>query len=172
MMQASRFQTPLGEIRLLASARGLTAMYFPRQADRIEARLAPGGLRRGHGNIPLLQAEAFLACYFDGDLDYAPEIALDLRGTPFQVSVWRALEAIEPGSTETYGQLAIRLGRPKAVRAVAAAVGQNPVSILLGCHRVIGADGALTGYAGGLSAKRYLLDHERRYLGEPGVGAA
>ena len=169
MMQASKFQSPLGEIRSLATSRGLAAVYFPRQAERIEARLSPGGLQRGHGNISLLQAEAFLACYFDGDLDYAPEIALDLRGTPFQVSVWRALEAIEPGSTETYGQLATRLGRPKAIRAVAAAVGQNPVSILLGCHRVIGADGALTGYAGGLSAKRYLLDHERRYRDGPGV---
>ena len=165
-MQASKFRTPIGELRMMASRRGLAALYFPQQAERLESRLAPEGLRRGHGNIFLLQAEAFLACYFEGDLEYSPEIPLDLSGTDFQVSVWRALTGISPGLTESYGGLAASMGQPTAVRAVAAAVGKNPVSILLGCHRIVGVGGQLTGYAGGLSAKRFLLDHERRHCAD------
>ncbi len=171
-MQVSRFSAPVGRMRMLASDKGLAAIYFPVQAERIEARLAPGGLRGGHGNIHLLRAEAFLACYFDGDLDYSPMIPLDLRGTPFQVSVWRALADITPGVTESYGSLAARLGRPTAARAVGAAVGRNPIAVLLGCHRVVGARGDLTGYAGGLRAKRYLLDHERRHRSAPSLDPA
>lgn len=163
-MQRSKFFSPLGEIRMLASDAGLVAMYFPVQAPRLEARLAPAGIRPGHGNIFLLQAEAFLACYFDSDLEYSPDIPLDMRGTPFQVDVWTTLREIAPAHTLSYGELASRLGRPRAVRAVAAAVGRNPLSILVPCHRVVGADGNLTGYAGGLIAKRFLLEHERRCL--------
>lgn len=163
-MQRSKFFSPLGEIRMLAGEAGLAAIYFPAQAPRLEARLAPAGVRPGHGNIFLLQAEAFLACYFDSDLGYSPDIPLDMRGTPFQVSVWSALRDIAPARTLSYGELAAVLGRPSAVRAVAAAIGRNPLSIIVPCHRVLGADGSLTGYAGGLRAKRFLLDHERRCL--------
>ena len=163
-MQRSKFFSPVGEIRMLASDAGLAAIYFPAQAPRLEARLAPAGVRPGHGNIFLLQAEAFLACYFDSDLGYSPDIPLDMRGTPFQVSVWSALRDIAPTHTISYGELASRLGRRKAVRAVAAAIGRNPLSILVPCHRVVGADGSLTGYAGGLAVKRFLLEHERRCL--------
>lgn len=162
-MQCAKFQSPIGEIRMLAGERGLAAIYLPSQRTTIEARLAPAGLQRGHGNVSLLQAEAYLACYFDGDLDYAPAIRLNMRGTPFQAEVWRALAEIPPAQPMTYRDLAHRLGRPSAVRAVAGAVARNPLSILIPCHRVIGSDGRLTGYAGGLRAKRYLLDHERRY---------
>ena len=162
-MMYSRFCSPVGDIHLLASRQGLAAVYFPAQVERIESRLAPNGRQRGHGNIFLLQAEAFLACYFDGDLDYAPTVDLDLRGTPFQVQVWRALIALPPGQRTTYLDLANRLGRPEAVRAVAGAVARNPVSILIPCHRVVGSDGSLTGYAGGLPIKQQLLDHELRY---------
>ena len=161
-MQRSKFLSPLGEIRMLASDTGLAAIYFPVQAPKLEARLAPDGVRPGHGNIFLLRAEAYLACYFDGDLDFSPEIPLDMRGTPFQVGVWTALGEIPPSQRLSYGQLASRMGRPRAVRAVAAAIGRNPLSILVPCHRVVGADGRLTGYAGGLMAKRFLLEHERR----------
>lgn len=160
-MQRSKFLSPLGEIRMLASDSGLVAIYFPVQASKLEARLAPEGALPGHGNIFLLQAEAFLACYFDGDLDYSPDIPLDLHGTPFQIGVWNALRNIAPRQRLSYGELASRMERPSAVRAVAAAIGRNPLSILVPCHRVVGADGNLTGYAGGLTVKRYLLEHER-----------
>lgn len=157
---------------MLASDAGLAAVYFPVQAADLEARLAPNGVRPGHGNIFLLQAEAFLACYFDSDLGYSPDIPLDMRGTPFQVGVWNALRDIAPAHTISYGELASRLGRPRAVRAAAAAVGRNPLSVLVPCHRVVGADGSLTGYAGGLAAKRFLLEHERRCLASmPAIAA-
>ncbi|MCY4187474.1 MAG: methylated-DNA--[protein]-cysteine S-methyltransferase [Bryobacterales bacterium] len=161
-MQYSTFLSPLGEIRMLASEAGLAAAYFPVQARKLEARLAPGGFRPGRGNLFLLRAEAYLACYFDGDLDFSPEIPFDMRGTPFQVGVWTALGEIAPGRRLSYGELASRMGRPAAVRAVAAAIGRNPLSIFVPCHRVVGADGSLKGYAGGVTKKRFLLEHERR----------
>ena len=165
-MQHSKYTSPLGEIHTLASQSGLSAIYFPPQIPRIEAALAPEGRRRGHGNLFLLRAEAYLACYFDGDLGYKPDIRLDLRGTPFQIEVWEALRTIPPGERITYRELAAQLGRPEAVRAVASAIARNPVSILLPCHRVVGSDGSLRGYAGGLDAKRYLLEHEARHVRE------
>ena len=165
-MQHSKYNSPLGAIHSLASQSGLSAIYFPPHATRIEASLAPAGRLRGHGNIFLLRAEAYLACYFDGDLGYRSDIPLDLRGTPFQIEVWQALQAIPPGERITYLELATRLGRPESVRAVASAIARNPVSILLPCHRVVGSDGSLRGYAGGLHAKRYLLEHEARHVRE------
>lgn len=165
-MQHSRFNSPIGPIHTLASPSGLSAIYFPPQTRRIEASLAPAGRMRGHGNIFLLRAEAYLACYFDGDLGYRPDLPLDLRGTQFQIEVWQALQTILSGERVTYRELAVRLGRPEAVRAVASAIARNPVSILLPCHRVVGSDGSLRGYAGGLPAKRYLLEHEARHARE------
>lgn len=171
-MQFAKHRSPLGDIYMLASQRGLAAIYFPAQRERMEARLAPGGAMPGHGNVFLLQAEAYLACYFAGDLDYAPDIPLDRRGTPFQLEVWQALAEIPPGQRWTYRGLAERVGRPRASRAVGAAVGRNPLSILLPCHRVVGSDGALTGYAGGLPAKRFLLAHEDDHASRPQSAAA
>lgn len=165
-MQHSKYDSPLGAIHTLASPSGLSAIYFPPQIRRIEPSLAPAGRMRGHGNIFLLQAEAYLACYFDGDLGFRPDLPLDLRGTPFQIEVWQALRTIPPGERITYRELAVRLGRPEAVRAVASAIARNPASILLPCHRVVGSDGSLRGYAGGLHAKRYLLEHEARHARE------
>ena len=162
-MQFSKFRSPVGDIRMLASEAGLAAVYFPAQAESLESKLALDGLKKGHGNVFLLQAEAFLACYFDGDLRYSPEIPLDRRGTPFQIRVWEAIAAILPGDRLSYRDLAEVLGRPGAVRAVGRAVGANPLSIVIPCHRVVGSDGRLTGYAGGLAAKRYLLEHEARH---------
>lgn len=162
-MQGSRFHSPVGEIRMLASDRGLAAIYFPVQSGSIEPRLAPGGPRRGLGNVFLLQAEAFLACYFDGDLDYSPDIPLDRSGSRFQMDVWNAIDGVPPGVRESYGDVAARMGRPGAARAVAGALARNPLAILVPCHRIVGADGRLTGYAGGLPMKRLLLDHEDRH---------
>jgi methylated-DNA-[protein]-cysteine S-methyltransferase len=87
-------------------------------------------------------------------------VALDLHGTPFQRAVWKALLAIEPGHTSTYGEIARAAGSPAGVRAAGAAIGRNPVGVIVPCHRVIGANGSLTGYAGGLTRKERLLQHE------------
>jgi methylated-DNA-[protein]-cysteine S-methyltransferase len=109
----------------------------------------------------LADATAQLDAYFAGDR-IAFDLPLDLVGTPFQLQAWQALAELPYGTTVTYGEQARRLGRPNAFRAVGAANGRNPVPIVLPCHRVVGADGSLTGFGGGLDTKRWLLDHERR----------
>ncbi len=108
----------------------------------------------------LRQAEQQLADYFAGTLRRF-SVPLDFRGTDFQKSVWAALLTIPFGETRSYSQIACAIGRPRAVRAVGAANGRNPISIIAPCHRVVGADGSLTGFAGGLEAKRTLLELER-----------
>jgi len=158
-MQYATASSPAGTIHLLASAKGLAALYFDSQIGEMERRF-PGERRPGAGNPWLRRAEAFLSCYFAGDLDFWPEFSFDLQGTEFQRSVWRELLNIPPGEKRTYQEVARRTG--SSPRAVGAAVGMNPVSIIIPCHRVIGAGGDLTGYAGGLEVKRFLLDHEQR----------
>jgi methylated-DNA-[protein]-cysteine S-methyltransferase len=101
--------------------------------------------------------------YFAGRLDALDEIACQADGTPFQQAVWQALRSIPAGRTLSYGALAQNLGNPKAVRAVGLANGANPIPIVIPCHRVIGSDGSLTGYGGGLERKRWLLAHEGRF---------
>lgn len=98
--------------------------------------------------------------YFVGDLEAIDRIRVETGGTPFQSGVWQALRSIPCGTTTSYGQLAKQIGHPAAVRAVGAANGANPVAVVLPCHRVIGANGSLTGYGGGIERKRWLLDHE------------
>jgi methylated-DNA-[protein]-cysteine S-methyltransferase len=148
--------SPVGRLKLIAGGRGLAAVLW--QNDRPErVPLAPLAERQEH---PVLRAaEQQLAEYFAGarrvfDLPLAPE------GTPFQQKVWRALLTIPFGETRSYGQIAAQIGSPSAVRAVGAANGRNPLSIIAPCHRVIGASGALTGFAGGLKTKAYLLNLE------------
>jgi methylated-DNA-[protein]-cysteine S-methyltransferase len=102
-----------------------------------------------------------LAAYFDGDLHAVDSLPVGTQGTAFQTSVWRALRDIPPGRTISYGELARRVDKPAAVRAVGLANGANPIGVVIPCHRVIGADGSLTGYGGGLERKRWLLEHER-----------
>jgi methylated-DNA-[protein]-cysteine S-methyltransferase len=102
-----------------------------------------------------------VSSYFDGDLKAIDNLPVQTAGTPFQSEVWRALRGIPCGSTVSYAELARRIGRPAAVRAVGLANGSNPVGIVVPCHRVIGADGSLTGYGGGIERKRWLLSHER-----------
>jgi methylated-DNA-[protein]-cysteine S-methyltransferase len=104
-----------------------------------------------------------LRAWFGGRLDALDAIAVDAGGTPFQQAVWRALRRLRPGATTSYGALAATIGRPNASRAVGLANGSNPIAIVVPCHRVIGADGSLTGYGGGLARKRWLLDHERAH---------
>ena len=121
-----------------------------------EYRLAPG---RAPAAI-----RSRIEGYFEGEFTSLDRVPVETAGTPFQRLVWSALRAVPAGTTVTYGHLAARLGRPRATRAVGMANGSNPVPIVVPCHRVIGANGALTGYGGGLDRKRWLLSHERALL--------
>lgn len=151
VLDATTIATPLGELAVAGTTTGLSRLRF---ADR-EA------VARGDPPAALLDAaHAQLDAYFAGDLR-AFDLPTDLGGTPFQRAVWARLRAVPYGETTTYAEIAAQLGRPKAVRAVGAAVGQTPVAIVVPCHRVLGSDGALTGYAGGLQRKRALLALER-----------
>jgi methylated-DNA-[protein]-cysteine S-methyltransferase len=146
-------ETPLGPLTVHAGPRGLTGLSFPGRGGPLDdARRDPGALA---------SATAQLDEYF-AQRRTAFELPLDLHGTPFQRRVWRALLEIPYGTTVTYTELARAVGRPDIVRAVAAAVGRTPVPIVVPCHRVLGAGGALTGYGGGLQRKQALLDVERR----------
>ncbi|MGH6877753.1 MAG: methylated-DNA--[protein]-cysteine S-methyltransferase [Rhizomicrobium sp.] len=106
-----------------------------------------------------------LRAYFKGDMDALDRIPVVFDGTPFQNKVWKALRRIPIGTTTSYGALAKKIGEPKAVRAVGLANGSNPIGLVVPCHRVIGSDGSLTGYGGGLPRKKWLLEHEARYCG-------
>ena len=101
--------------------------------------------------------------YFDGELAAINELPVRTAGTPFQRDVWRALREIPHGTTVSYGKLAKQIGRPNAVRAVGLANGSNPIGVVVPCHRVIGSNGSLTGYGGGIERKRWLLDHENKH---------
>ncbi len=144
--------TPLGPMRLARSETGLLGAWFDGQKAHPGALPAPEA-----PDDPLLRrAAAQLLDHCAGRLRRF-DLPLDLRGTPFQRAVWQALLQIPPGRTCRYADIAARVGRPQAVRAVGAAVGRNPVSVIVPCHRVLGGDGSLTGYAGGLERKRALL---------------
>lgn len=148
--------SPVGPLQLCASARGLSAVLWKHERD---GRVALPELVTAPGNPILDAAEAQLAEYFAGTR-HTFGLPLDAWGTPFQRGVWAALATIPFGQTRSYGDIARQIGNPAAIRAVGAANGRNPISIIVPCHRVIGADGSLTGFGGGLEAKRYLLDLE------------
>ena len=149
-------QSPLGRMTLAATARGLTGVWFEHQRHSPEME----GWQRDDTNPTLLAAKKQLAEYFGGTRsDF--ELPLDLsHGTDFQQSVWHALLNIPRGTTTSYGALSERCGHAAAVRAVGGAIGRNPLSIIVPCHRVVGRDGSLTGYAGGLERKISLLKLE------------
>ena len=158
-LYSTTHQTPVGELTLIASDRGLRAILWPKTSP---ARAGISGRPRHNPDHPILQRTAAqLDEYFAGRRTRF-EIPLDLRGTRFQLEAWRSLDDIPFGETTSYGEQAKALGVPNAARAVGAANGANPVCIVLPCHRVIGADGSLTGFGGGLAVKRWLLDHEAR----------
>jgi methylated-DNA-[protein]-cysteine S-methyltransferase len=150
--------SPLGSLRLVAGAHGLRAVLWP-QDDGRRVRLEP--CVEDTGNAVLAETERQLRDYFDGRLRQF-SLPLDFRGTDFQQQVWYALLTIPYGETRSYAQIAQQLGRPDACRAVGAANGRNPVSIIAPCHRVVGSTGKLTGFAGGLAAKAWLLELEKR----------
>jgi methylated-DNA-[protein]-cysteine S-methyltransferase len=143
--------TPLGPLLATAGDEGgLTGLWFDREP-------APDWQRDGDGVFDTLRDQ--VDAYFDGDLREF-DLPLAPAGTPWQRAVWDALQEVPYGTTMSYGELAARLGRPTASRAVGAANGRNPISVIVPCHRLIGSNGALTGYAGGLERKAWLLQHE------------
>lgn len=153
-MPYTRMDSPIGELTLVASDAGLRAIWWP---DDVRAVALED---RDDDHPVLAQTRAQLQEYFDaGRREFT--VALDPAGTPFQHKAWEVLRGIEYGHTITYGEQARRLGDPRKARAVGAANGRNPISIIVPCHRVVGASGALTGFAGGMAAKRWLLDFER-----------
>lgn len=156
MMDIRKYDSPLGEILLCADEAGLTGLWFVGQ------RYAPALPLSGDPDAPFLrQTVRWLDLYFAGQIpDFSPR--LHLTGTKFQLSVWDALLKIPYGETVSYGQLARALGIA-AAQAVGGAVSRNPVSLIVPCHRVVGADGSLTGYAGGVARKQWLLALEQAH---------
>jgi methylated-DNA-[protein]-cysteine S-methyltransferase len=157
-----RFDTPIGIALLVTDAEGfLRALdwsdYEPRMRTLLRQQYKMFDLDTGRAPEQMRHA---LADYFAGDLDRLDAIEWRLAGTAFQRNVWTALRTIPAGTTSTYGALAKQLDVPKAVRAVGHANGSNPISVVLPCHRLVGANGSLTGYGGGLDRKRWLLAHE------------
>jgi len=166
-LSIDRIHTPVGELLLVADVAGnvravdwsdyesrmlrLLALHYGKDGYRLEPVRNPHGLRDA------------IDRYFAGEVSVIDGIAVRSGGTPFQRGVWSELRKIPSGSAISYGELAKRIARPKAVRAVGLANGANPIGIVVPCHRVIGANGSLTGYGGGIERKKWLLEHERKY---------
>jgi methylated-DNA-[protein]-cysteine S-methyltransferase len=163
-----RVPSPIGTILLVSDGENLRALDFEDYEDRMH-RL----LRRHYGAYTATPDRAAgdvnlrIAAYFEGDVTALDDIPVQTNGSKFQRQVWTALRSIPPGTTTTYGQLAAAIGAPTASRAVGLANGANPIALVVPCHRVIGANRSLTGYAGGLARKAWLLRHEA----EAGGGA-
>ena len=154
----THLSSPVGLLKLVASDAGLAAILW--QDDRAD-RVRLGAMTERPDHPVLAETARQLDEYFAGKRTTF-DLPLDFRGTDFQKSVWAALLTIPAGETRSYAAIAAQVGRPGACRAVGAANGRNPISIVAPCHRVIGSDGSLTGFAGGLAEKRYLLELERR----------
>ena len=154
----TRIPSPLGTIAIAATAEGLTGLWFADNQRYLPLQLTgPAAWPDAAGHPVLQQAGRQLAEYFAGQRNRF-DLPLDLRGgTDFQQSVWQALLKIGHGEVTSYGEVSRRIGNPAAVRAVGGAIGRNPISIIVPCHRVTGSSGALTGYAGGLDRKAALL---------------
>lgn len=160
-----KLSTPIGAMRVVADEKGnLRLAFFADGEDDIRRHLSKEYGASGyiletasnpHGTTHALER------YFDGELEAIEGVAVKATGTPFQQEVWRALRTIRCGCTTSYGRLAQQIGHAAAVRAVGAANSANPIAVVVPCHRVIGANGSLTGYGGGMERKRWLLNHER-----------
>jgi methylated-DNA-[protein]-cysteine S-methyltransferase len=165
LLLTDRLSTPIGDMFVVADLqgrlratfwtddqeelRGVLERHYPESRIELEPASDPHGL------------SSSLRAYFAGDLHAIDTVPVETAGTAFQREVWRALREIPCGTTLSYGELARRIGRPSAVRAVGLANGANPIGVVVPCHRVIGSNGSLTGYGGGIERKRWLLDHER-----------
>jgi methylated-DNA-[protein]-cysteine S-methyltransferase len=165
-LRAIHLDTPVGRLTVVAGPQGLRAVLWPEDDPArvvLDAEVEElDGVVLAEEDV-LRRARQQLVEYFAGErIDF--DLPLDPVGTPFQQRAWAVLRTIPYGTTITYGEQARRLGAPTAARAVGAANGRNPLSVVVPCHRVTGADGRLTGFAGGLDAKAWLLDHEREVL--------
>ncbi len=164
-LRMDEIETPIGKLRLAATENALCGVAFVDRWDDLQH-----DLERRFGDVRLRRerdpdgASAHLEAYFAGELFALDELRVDTGGTLFQRKVWTALRNIAVGRTASYSDVAKAVGSPSAVRAVGAANGSNPISIVIPCHRVIGADGSLCGYGGGLERKRWLLRHEAQQL--------
>ena len=167
MLYSVTIETLLGPMTAYASKHGLCTLEFsPAEGnERLTGKIANQEVIY-EANSHLKNLEHELKEYFDGKRKKF-SIPLDAFGTPFQKTVWEELLKIPYGETRSYMQQSIAVGNPKSIRAVASANGQNKIAILIPCHRVIGDNGSLTGYAGGLNRKKWLLDHERKFSGQP-----
>ena len=157
------YNSPIDKLTLSATPIGLAGLQFECDTKRIFTVAPSDFTTQEAASAARIIARTInqLDEYFSGTR-HSFDVDLDLTGTDFQVSVWRSLMLIPFGETVTYGQQAMWISRPKAARAVGAGNGKNPVAIVLACHRVVGADGSLTGFGGGLRRKQWLLDHEQR----------
>ena len=163
-----RLATPIGELLIVADRAGnlRTIEWTDHEARMRQLLDRYYGQKRGKGGYTLEAARdpggltRAMRAYFKGDLGVIDKLPVETAGTPFQKSVWRALRKIGSGRTISYAELARRVGKPRAIRAAGLANGQNPISIVVPCHRVIGSDGTLTGYGGGLPRKKWLLEHD------------
>ncbi len=154
--------TPIGPIRVAAHSGGLARVLFDTQKDEVlEQDPNPSDAAKKH----LAAAVSALKEYFADERQSFDDLTLAPDGTDFQLSVWKALQEISYGDTCAYRDIATRIGNPKAVRAVGLANGKNPIPVIVPCHRVIGANGTLTGFGGGLPAKKWLLEHEGALAG-------
>jgi O-6-methylguanine DNA methyltransferase len=168
LLMRSTVETPLGPMMALASGAALCALEFSsgNRMTRLGARLdrwfGPYTIQDG-SNTMIDRARRWLDDYFKGIMPANGPLTLDMRGHAFEQQVWRALREIPVGATSTYGAIARQLGSAGASRAVGLANGANPIAIIVPCHRVIGSNGTLTGYGGGLDKKRWLIDHERHW---------
>jgi len=166
LLHYDEFASPIGRILFAADGGAICALDFEDYRERMKRLLARRFSRlvfQRHSDP--LNLKDRLQAYFDGDIFALEGIVVHSGGSAFQEQVWKALRTIPAGETMTYGQLANRIARPQAARAVGHANSLNPVAIIVPCHRVIGASSALTGYAGGLERKRWLLEHERTAVG-------
>jgi methylated-DNA-[protein]-cysteine S-methyltransferase len=155
-------ETPIGPIRVGAHSGGLARVLFDKQRDEVLVEdPTPSDAARAH----LAAALDAMSEYFAGERTSFEDLTLAPAGTDFQLSVWRALLDIGHGDTCAYRDIAIKIGNPKAVRAVGLANGKNPIPVIVPCHRVIGANGTLTGFGGGLPSKKWLLEHEGALAG-------
>ena len=173
-LRLDRFTSEVGDILLVHDHDDrLRALDFGDCEPRMRhlLRLHYGEVELSPGKAPATTVQA-LGAYFAGDHAALDCVPTEVSGTAFQRDVWAALRQIPPGTTTSYGTLAVRIGRPKAVRAVGLANGANPIAIVVPCHRVIGASGALTGFGGGLHRKRWLLEHEGALLPFPATSPA
>jgi methylated-DNA-[protein]-cysteine S-methyltransferase len=161
MIQLTTMDSPIGSLTIAARGGRVCLLHFG--ADGPDARAI---LQRWYFSEPVelhpdpARAVAALRRYFDGKTSALDGITVEMNGTPFQKKVWEALRGVKAGTTTSYASIAQRIGAPSAVRAVGAANGRNPVALIVPCHRIIGTNGSLTGYGGGLERKRWLLQHE------------